>query len=97
MDAAAIAHVTAPLRVTLRLRAKERSGLRASNVIGIVPGTSDENIIINAHVDGWFEGANDNADGTAVLVGLAQNFAKPEAARRGHWSLSAALGITRRA
>src|SRR5262245_38901543 len=78
MDAAATAHVSAPLRATLQLRSEERTGLRASNVIGIVSGVSDENIIINAHVDGWFEGANDNADGTAILAALAQHFAKPE-------------------
>ncbi len=49
-------------------RPRSARGMRASNVIGIVPGASDENIIINAHVDGWFDGANDNADGLAVMV-----------------------------
>jgi Zn-dependent M28 family amino/carboxypeptidase len=38
----------------------------------------DENIIINAHVDGWFDGANDNGDGLAVMVALAEHFARPE-------------------
>ena len=52
--------------------------MRASNVIGVVPGKSDENIIINAHVDGWFDGANDNGDGSAVMVALAEHFSKPE-------------------
>ncbi len=78
MDAAAKAGVADSIKATLTMRAEERRGLRASNVIGIVLGASDENIIVNAHVDGWFDGANDNADGLAVLVGLAEHFAKPE-------------------
>ena len=78
MDAAAVAGVSDRIRATLRLQAQDRTGMRASNVIGIVPGASDENIIINAHVDGWFDGANDNADGLAVMVGLAEHFSRPE-------------------
>jgi len=77
MDAAATAGVSGQLRATLKMQAEERRGLRASNVIGIVPGTSDENIIVNAHVDGWFDGANDNGDGLAVMVALAEHFSKP--------------------
>jgi hypothetical protein len=78
MDAAAGAGVSDRLRATLTVKAEDRRGLRASNVLGIVPGSSEENIIINAHVDGWFDGANDNADGLAVMVALAEHFSKPE-------------------
>jgi hypothetical protein len=78
MDKAAAAGATDKIRATLTMQAEERSGLRASNVVGIVPGASDENIIINAHVDGWFDGANDNADGAAIMIALADHFAKPE-------------------
>jgi len=78
MDAAAEAGVSDRLRVHMQLRDEQRSGMRASNVIGIVPGASDENVIINAHVDGWFDGANDNADGFAVMLALATYFARPE-------------------
>mgnify|MGYP000061566538 CR=1 FL=1 len=63
---------------TLTLEAEERSGMRASNVLGIVPGRSEENIIVNAHVDGWFDGANDNGDGLAIMLALAEHFSKPE-------------------
>ena len=66
------------LRVHMELEAEERSGMRASNVIGVVPGESDENVVINAHVDGWFDGANDNADGMAIMLALAEHFSKPE-------------------
>jgi len=78
MDLAAEAGVSDRLRVQMRLRDERRSGMRASNVIGIVPGESDENLIVNAHVDGWFDGANDNADGTAIMLALAEHFARPE-------------------
>jgi Peptidase family M28 len=78
MDRAATAKVPDKLRATMKMTAEERRGLRASNVLGIVPGKSDENIIINAHVDGWFDGANDNGDGAAIMVALAEHFAKPE-------------------
>jgi hypothetical protein len=78
MDAAAEAGVADRLRVRMRLRDERRSGMRASNVLGIVPGDSDENVIINAHVDGWFDGANDNADGFAIMLALATHFARRE-------------------
>ncbi len=78
MDAAADAGVSNRLRATLTLEAEERSGMRASNVLGIVPGASQENIIINAHVDAWFDGANDNADGLSIMLALAEHFSKPQ-------------------
>jgi len=78
MDRAAEAGLSDRLRVRMHLRDETRSGMRASNVLGIVPGESDENVIINAHVDGWFDGANDNADGMAVMLALASHFSRPE-------------------
>lgn len=78
MDAAAEAGVTDRLQATVELQAEERMGMRGSNVLGIIPGTSEENIIINAHVDGWFDGANDNGDGLAILIALAEHFAAAE-------------------
>lgn len=78
MDAAVEAGVADQLQATLQLEAEERSGLRASNVIGIVEGDSEENLIINAHVDGWFDGANDNGDGLAIMLALAGHFADAE-------------------
>ncbi|MBQ12882.1 MAG: M28 family peptidase [Gammaproteobacteria bacterium] len=77
-DAAAEAGITEPLQASLSLEAEQRGGMRASNVLGIVPGASDENIIINAHVDAWFDGANDNGDGLAITIALAEHFSKPQ-------------------
>lgn len=61
------------------LTTKSFSGLSAINGVGVIPGSeSAETIIINAHVDAWFDGAGDNGDGLAVQVALARHFMKPE-------------------
>jgi hypothetical protein len=66
----------AALKTRLRWNVETVSGLKAANVIGVLPGRTDENIVVLAHTDGFFEGANDDAAGTALLVGLAEHFAK---------------------
>lgn len=65
-----------PLEVSVSLGVEERPNTTAANAVGIVPGNgrTNENIIINAHADGWFDGASDNADGLAVLIALARHF-----------------------
>lgn len=78
MDRAADAGTLDRLHVSMKLEAEQRSGLRASNVLGVVPGDSDENIIINAHADGWFDGANDNGDGLAIMLALSEHFSQSE-------------------
>ena len=45
------------------------------DVIGILPGLSDDVIVIAAHYDSTFDGAVDNATGCAVLLGLMRHFA----------------------
>jgi hypothetical protein len=71
-----------PVRVALKLTADRLTGLKGHNAVGIIPGKSDENIIVNAHADGWYDAAGDNADGLAVVVALARHFSlaknKPE-------------------
>ena len=78
MDHAAAAGVADKLRVRISLKTETRTNLKAENAVAVIPGRSDEVIILNAHADGWFDGAGDNADGFAVLVALARHFAKPE-------------------
>lgn len=68
-----------PVQAWLSLQAETRSGLQGHNAMGIVRGRREtENVIVNAHADGWFDAAGDNADGLAVLVAMARHFAKPE-------------------
>ena len=68
------------VRVSMRLDSGELSGLASANAVAVLPGTTnpDEYIVLNAHSDAWFDGAGDNGDGLAVLVGLARHFARPE-------------------
>jgi hypothetical protein len=81
MTRASEAGSTNDLRIQLRLDAEMLTGLRGQNAVGIIPGrygAGGENIIVNAHADGWYDAAGDNADGLAVLVAMARHFAKPE-------------------
>jgi hypothetical protein len=52
-------------------------------VIGKLQGMTDENAILLAHMDGFFDGAIDDGAGTAAVVGTAEYFAKvPKEKRR---------------
>lgn len=79
LDRAAQAGLHDKLRVKIDLQTQTYRGLKAINGLGIIRGSSNPNevIVLNAHVDGWFEGAGDNGDGLAVLIALARHFAKP--------------------
>jgi Peptidase family M28/PA domain len=71
--------------VTLRLRAdiERKSGLKTANVWGILPGMTDENILIMAHTDAMFDGALDNASGIVMLLEIARHYATlPKEQRR---------------
>lgn len=66
-----------PVKAQLTLKTRMLTGLKAQNVIATIPGKSAEAVIVNAHLDSWFAGAGDNADGVAVLAALARHYAKP--------------------
>ena len=77
-------------RLAIRLEPADR---RADNVIGILPGTdpalAGESVVIGAHYDhlgriggAIYHGADDNASGTAVVLGLAKAFAAAGGAPR---------------
>jgi hypothetical protein len=70
-------------KLTFSLAVETRQGLRDASVWGELPGSTDEDIIVMAHHDAYFEGALDNASGMATMVGLAEYFSKvPRAERR---------------
>ena len=61
-----------------------RDGL-LTNVVGLIPGTGPDTIVIGAHRDHfgrpaglWFPGADDNASGTAVMLEVARALGKTE-------------------
>jgi aminopeptidase YwaD len=77
-------------RLAIRLEPADR---RADNVIGILPGRdpalAGESVVIGAHYDHLgrvggdvYHGADDNASGTAVVLGLARAFAAAGGAPR---------------
>ena len=69
-------------RVHVDLDVEMVEGLQTANVWATLPGMTDEKIVIVAHRDGWFEGANDNAAGVATTVVLAEYFASLPRERR---------------
>ena len=72
-----------PTKVHVKLSTEMRANLTDSNVWGTLPGATDEEIVIFAHHDGYFEAAFDNATGSATMLGLAEYFAKiPQAQRK---------------
>jgi len=78
LDRATQAGLHDKVSARLSLKTETRVGLQAQNGVAVIAGNkSDEAIIVDAHVDAWFEGAGDNADGLAVMVALARHFAKP--------------------
>ena len=78
LDRAALAGAGDRVRVRIALSSETRTGLKAENAVAVIAGRrADEVIVLNAHVDGWFDGAGDNADGLAVLMALARHFARP--------------------
>jgi hypothetical protein len=71
--------------VKLRIKSQTKfvPDLKSTSVWGTLPGATDENIILMAHQDAYFDGALDNASGMAVMMALAEHFAKiPQAQRR---------------
>ncbi len=88
---AALATARAPMSVASGVRARIRVNLErvehhTANVIGILPGTDPaharEALVLGAHYDHLgrsrglvYPGADDNASGTAVVLGLARAFA----------------------
>lgn len=84
------AHPGAPVRLRVTLAREDR---RAANVVGILPGTdpalAGEAVVVGAHYDHVgreggvvHPGADDNASGTAVVLGLARAFADAGGAPR---------------
>jgi hypothetical protein len=66
----------------LELATEEREGLKTANVWGVLPGASDEQILVMAHTDAFFEGAMDNASGIAMMLDIARHYADLPRAQR---------------
>jgi hypothetical protein len=71
------------LKTRVRWEVGEYPDLKQEVVIGKLPGMTDENIVMVAHIDGFFEGSSDNGAGVAAMLGTAEYFARlPREKRR---------------
>jgi hypothetical protein len=71
------------VKLHMKLTVDRRDGLTSSNVWGTLPGTSDENIFVIAHQDGYYEASLDNASGQSVMMTLLDYFSQiPKEQRR---------------
>jgi hypothetical protein len=71
-----------PLKARLNMHAEVRESWQGRNVLGLIPGTIDEYVILTAHLDGYFDSANDNAGGIAAMLALARYFATTKLPRK---------------
>jgi len=72
-----------PVRMKINLQTEMRPNLKSVSVYGTLPGTTDEYIIVMAHMDGWFDAALDNASGLSTMLTLAEHFSQiPKEKRR---------------
>ncbi len=79
--------------VKLNYQSELIPGRSGDSVLGVLPGSGDENVIIIAHIDGYFDSASDNASGVAVMMGLIKHFAQiPRSQRRRNLIFMSSLG-----
>jgi hypothetical protein len=70
------------VQLHLRLDTEEREGLETADIWGVLPGASNEQILIMAHTDAFFEGAMDNASGIAMMLDIARHYGALAPAQR---------------
>src|SRR6202035_3349519 len=70
------------VRLHLKLDIENRENVPSQNVYAILPGASDEEVMVMAHTDAFFQGAMDNASGMATAIDIARHYAAIPQARR---------------
>ena len=81
------------VRVNYQLDVDMVDGLGGAHVWGTLPGMTDEDITIVAHLDGYFHSALDNGSGLAVMVGLIDYFAsRPRTERKRNIRFAGTVG-----
>ncbi len=72
--ARAIAHAKGPVTMTLDLKTARAEKAPGGNVVGEIPGRTDELIVIGGHLDSWDlgTGAIDDASGIAITLAAAK-------------------------
>ena len=70
------------VKIRANLQVEMAANRKTALVWGTLPGTTDENVYVTAHRDGWFDAATDNASGVASQLGLAEYLSKIPRAQR---------------
>ena len=70
------------VQISLKLDIAMRENLPSQNVYAVLPGASDEEVMVMAHTDGFFQGAMDNASGMATAIDIARHYAAIPQAQR---------------
>lgn len=72
--ARAIAHADGPVTVRLDMQVETEESVTSGNVVGEIPGQTDELIVIGGHLDSWDlgTGAIDDGAGIAITVAAAK-------------------------
>lgn len=70
----AMERANGPVEVRLEISVRTKTSVESGNVIGEIPGRSDEVIVIGGHLDSWDHGtgAVDDAAGIAITVAAAK-------------------------
>ena len=69
--ARAIAHTKGPVKLSLDIGVETRPAATSGNVIGEIPGETDEVIVIGGHLDSWDLGTGAIDDGAGVAITMA--------------------------
>jgi hypothetical protein len=70
------------VQIKVKLDIEHRENLQSQNVYAVLPGASDEEVLVMSHTDGFFQGAMDNASGMATAIDIARHYAAmPQADR----------------
>jgi hypothetical protein len=59
-----------PVQARIAIDAAVARGI-GQNVLGYVPGLTDDTLVVGAHFDTWFAGSSDNGGGVAAMLALA--------------------------
>ena len=70
------------VQLSLKLNIEQRHNQSSQNVYAVLPGAWEEEVMVMAHTDGFFQGAMDNASGMATALDIARHYAAlPQASR----------------
>jgi hypothetical protein len=70
------------VQIHVKLDIANRENVLSQNVYAVLPGASDEEVMVMAHTDAFFQGAMDNASGMATAIDIARHYAAIPQAQR---------------